>query len=307
MKHKFIFLALTAMLLVLFGCNNNNTTNENHREDNIGLLSDTLKDHLYKQDSLSQELVQQIDTLTQELNVAKSEITKLQAADSKKAPSLPWDILPLLLGLFALIGVVVVGWCTRHDVESDSVRDIVNSHLRKIGISDLKERVQSLTNSRSQQGAKSYTGNDNIESLQGRIADLEGKIADLKRKSSYSQQVQKPTTPQVSPVVHEKVQPSATKRLYAKATNGKFFMDITETKQETCAFVIELMSDTKGVFDIASLGQITQMNGIENFIIYNGCRMEEATSYKTSRKGECEKQDNGLWKVTKELEITISK
>lgn len=302
MKHKFIFLALTAMMLVLFGCNYNHTTNENPRKDNIGLLSDTLKDHLYKQDSLSQELVQQVDTLTQELNIAKSEIVKLQAVDSQKTPSVLWDILPLLLGIFALIGVLVVGWLTRHDVESESVRSIVNSHLRKTGVSELKERVQSLTNNRFQQGT-----NDNIASLQERIAELERKIADLERKSTFSQQAQKPMS-SISPAVHEKVQPSATKRLYAKSANRKLFTEITKTKQETSAFVIELMSDTKGIFDIVSFGQIKQMNISDDLVDYKGsCKLEEATDYETIHKGECEKQDNGYWKVTKELKITISK
>ena len=302
MKHKFIFLALTAMMLVLFGCNNNHTTNENPREDNIGLLSDTRKDHLYKQDSLPQKLVQQVDSLKQELNIAKSKIVKLQAVDSQKTPSVLWDILPLLLGIFALIGVLVVGWLTRHDVESESVRSIVNSHLRKMGVSELKERVQSLTNNRFQQGT-----NDNIASLQERIAELERKIADLERKSTFSQQAQEPMSP-ISSAVHEKVQPSATKRLYATSTNGKLLTEITETKQETSAFVIELMSDTKGIFDIVSFGQIKQMNISDDLVDYKGsCKLEEATDYETIHKGECEKQASGCWKVTKELKITISK
>jgi len=304
MKCKFIFLALAAVMLVLFGCNNNHTTNEEHREDNIELLSDSLKEHIRKQNSLSQELVLKVDTLTQELNAAKDDIAKLQAAESKKTIDF-WNGLSLLLGIFAFIAAIMAIWATRNHVKLKDLDSKFNEYLRNRGLSEqevqhLKECKNSLANSRSQQKPdSSCVDNDNIASHERRIAELE-------RKISHFQQLQKPVS-QFTPAIPKNMQPSATRRLYAKATSNSFFTETADTKEETCAFVIEY-SGEKGDFDVASFAQIKQMNDLESFLHAEGdCTMEEATNYKTNCRGECVKNDGGFWKVVKALEIKIWK
>ena len=140
-------------MLVLFGCNNNHTTNEEHREDNIELLSDSLKEHIRKQNSLSQELVLKVDTLTQELNAAKDDIAKLQAAESKKTIDF-WNGLSLLLGIIAFIAAIMAIWATRNHVKLKDLDSKFNEYLRNRGLSEqevqhLKECKKSLANSRS--------------------------------------------------------------------------------------------------------------------------------------------------------------
>ena len=60
------------------GCDKNQSTQPNLNESNVEMLSDTIKQQLVKQDSLSKDLLHQVDTLTTELNSAKAEIEQLK-------------------------------------------------------------------------------------------------------------------------------------------------------------------------------------------------------------------------------------
>lgn len=292
MKRVFILGSIMTMMLLLFGCNDTpSTENGNYT---IEALRQEVKDSLVAQDSLLKDLVLKVDTLTQELNKAKDEISQLQSAENKK-PSMLWDILPLIFGFVSLIAVFVVGWFTRHDIERKDVKNIINKQYKNIVKNECKKYLQGH-NSYKKSDSDCSSCSDKVTKIEEKNKDLERRLSDLEKK-----------TPEHGPDDHTNGgEPRIpTKCLYAKSKDGSFFTEIIETKQETCAFVIELESETKGKFDIVSFSQIKQMNGLDKFIHLTGrYRIEDATDYKTICKGECEKQ-GGLWKVVKELEISL--
>lgn len=321
MKRKIIFWSIMAMMLSVAGCKNNPsilsddksegkiesaqeqleskvdslTKDLNEAKKEIAALSNDKSEG--KIESAQKQLETKVDSLTQVLNEAKSEIETLKSAEDKNSPSMLWDYLPLGLGIITFILVMVVIFLTRHDVEEEEVKRIIHDKLKNNGL--LKPENH---NGANLQKPTPHSSNENIASIERRIKELEGQVVDLSK-----QMQQKLDTPVTSIETKEK-QPSITKREYATSTSSVFFTGTTEMQQETSAFVIELSSETTGEFDIASFVQIKSMNDLESFIHFNGnCRLEEAGNYKTTRKGKCEKQSKGLWKVVRPLEITITK
>jgi len=301
MKSRVIFLVLSVLLVVMAGCDNNQSSQPDPNVSNIEMLSDTIKQQLVKQDSLSKELLHQVDTLTTELNSAKAEIEQLKTSvEQKESQGFLWTILPILIGSLALIIAIIVGICTRHDVERDEVRSILNEHLRKIGLLNLKERVQTLMNNSSQQKVSNQVSTGDIVALEQRIKILEGKIADVKHISSG------PTSTKTDGRGMSEMPIS--KHLYANLNSKEYFTNVLEVKQDTCVYVINLESATTGEFDIISIEKIKQRNGWDSVIEYTGdCTINEAKSFKTNKRGKCEKVSDGAWKVVEKLKITISK
>lgn len=296
MKSRVVFLVLSALLMVMAGCDNNQPTQPDSNVSNIEMLSGSIKQQLVKQDSLSKELLHQVDILTTELNSAKSEIEQLRAnVEQKETQGFLWNILPLIIGCLALIIAIIVGVCTRHDVEKDDVRSIFNEHMRNIGLSDVKRNVQLLMNNRNQQKVSNNVSIDDIVALEQRIKTLESKIANVGR-------------PPVLPTPKNPDEPHMGKHLYANSNSKEYFTNVLETKQDTCVYVIDLNSATKGEFDIISIEKIKQRNGWDSVIEYTGdCTINEAKSFKTNKRGKCEKVSDGTWKVIEKLKITISK
>lgn len=280
MKHKFTFLAMMSMVILMVGCNRNHTTKES---ENKG------------------------DTLSQVLNEATSDITKLQPTEDEKTIDF-WNDLSLLLGVIAFVAAIVAIWSTRNHVKFEDIDSKLNRYLRDRGLSEqevkhLKGRMNSLANSHSQQNpVSSNVGNDNIASLERRIADLE-------RKISLLQQPQKPAS-QFTPAAPKNIQPKTTKRLYASTNTQEYFTRVVDTKQESCVFVLDLLSPTSTTceFDIISFDKIKQRNGWQDIVECEGdCMITEATNSVTNQKGKCEKLPDGTWKIVKKLKITISK
>lgn len=286
--------------MVMAGCDDSQSVQQDHNVSNIEMLSDSLKQQLVKQDSLSKELLHQVDTLTTELNSAKAEIEQLKVSvEQKENQRLLWTILPMIIGSLALIIAIIVGIFTRHDVEEEDVKSVLNDHLRRIGLLDLKERVQSLMTNRSQQKGGYQVSLGDINALQERIKILEGKVADVKH-----------ITPAPSPtktnISQDKM--SISKHLYANSNSKEYFTNVLESKQDTCVYDINLKSGTTGEFDIISIEKIKQRNGWDSVIEYTGdCTINEAKSFKTNKLGKCEKVSDGTWKVVEKLKITISK
>lgn len=300
MKHKFISLAMTVIALLLLGCKNDNpVTANNNNNDSISNLRQEYKDSPAARDSLINGLVLQVDTLTKTLNETKGNIVSLQSAENKKTSKFR-DVLYLIPGILALVGLFVVGWLTRHDVEKDDVKDIIDNQLKKKGLSDLKIRVQDLENRRVPQSSVGNSGNDKVTCLERRIAELERKLSDS----------QQPRTLTAAPAVHAERKEIPSQRLYANMNSNEYFMSVVETKQETCVFVLELSSPTSGEFDIISIEKIKQRNGWKDIVevdCIGDCLVSEATTSKTISKGKCEKLSDGSWKIVKNLKIKLSK
>lgn len=298
MKSRVIFFVLSVLLVVMTGCDNNQSTQPKLNESNVEMLSDTIKQQLVKQDSLSKDLLHQVDTLTTELNSAKAEIEQLKiSVEQKENQGLLWTILPTIIGCLALIIAIIVGVCTRHNVEKEDVKKILNHYLRSNGLLDLKEHFQLFTNNRNQQNVGNQISNDNIVRLEERIKILEGKVANVKHI------VQPLKTNE-----HHNVEKPISKHLYAYINSKEYFTNVLETKQEACVYIIDLISATVGEFDIISIEKIKQRNGWDSVIEYTGdCTINDAKSFKTNEPGKCEKISSGTWKVVKKLRITISK
>ncbi len=301
MKSRVVFFVLSALLMIMAGCDNNQSGQSDSNVSNIEMLSDTIKQQLVKQDSLSKELLHQVDTLTTELNSAKAEIEHLKTSvEQKESRGFLWTILPMAIGSLGLIIAIIVGFCTRHDVEKDDVKNILNEHLRNIGLLKLKEQFKSLMTSCSQQKASNQVSTDRIVALEQRIKILEGKITDVTPVTS---------APAPMKTVERHINEiSIPKHLYANSNSKEYFTNVLESKQDTCVYIIDLETATKGQFDIISIEKIKQRNGWESVIEYTGdCTISEAKSFKTNKLGKCEKVSDGTWKVVEKLKITISK
>ena len=172
MKSRVVFLVLSALLMVMAGCDDNQSAQSDYNVSNIKMLSDSLKQQLVKQDSLSKELLHQVDILTTELNSEKTEVKQLKIrVEQKESPEFLWTILPMIIGCLALIIAIIVGVCTRHDVQKSDVKRILDEHLE--GICSL-DQDQFLISNRDRQL------DEKIIDLEQRIKMLEGKVADVK-------------------------------------------------------------------------------------------------------------------------------
>lgn len=295
MKRNIVFLALAMVLMLIVGCEETQPTRTENVSTCIDTLSEDLKQHLVKQDSLSKELLQKIDTLTIELNSAKTETESLK----QNHPNFLWDVLPLIIGIISLLIALFVGFCTRHNLEKDEVYGIINKHIQSLGLDrNFRDKIQCFINSYSQQKSTKVQDGSNYL-LENKVASLEKEIAELKKSHTTIC-----ATQNVVPK-GESISPAS---LYANMNSQEYFTDVVASKQGTCVFEIKLVSQTKGDFDIISLDKIKQRNGWERVVDYKGdCTINEAKDFKTERKGKCEKLSDGTWKVVENLKITIYK
>ena len=97
---------------------------------------------------------------------------------------------------------------------------------------------------------------------------------------------------------------------YAKANSGKFLVQITDSQQEGCVYVINFVNKEEGKFDIVSLAKIKPVNDIMDVIELapGSCSLEDATTYNVIDKGLCRKvEGKPAWEVTKKLIIKVTK
>lgn len=292
MNIKFVFGALTVLLLSMVGCSSTSESSDNGAKESTESVSEALNRHLIKLDSLSEELGQKVAALTSELKEAKSEIESLKNRDEKKNKIL--SLLSIAIGAVALVGVICLCFRKKGGLKKGEVEDIINNCLRKQGFLEARDYVQLMMNSRNQYKSA------NVDFYGSRVVKLEQELERLKNEKRQMQQRKLEGSQTMSPV--------ATKYLYAKINSDEYFVNVTESKQDTCVFLIELKSQTRGEFDIISLDKIKQRNGWEKIIKYTGdCGISDAKSYKTIQRGRCEKMSDGTWKVVDKLEISINK
>ncbi len=317
MNAKFIFSALIFMSLLFFGCNNapesggNNTSKEQYDNPSGSLASlpDSVKQRLEAQDSLSKELVSQVEMLTNELKSAKTEVSELKSSlEEKNRQSMLWTILPIAISVIAFgISLIALRLLIRnHYIKEADYGKYFKIGLEKHGLLETKDAFKKSQERAPLQLQSSSSVDEKICNLESRLTSLESAIETKEKttsgnnngkgqKSSYSSNAKKDAP--------------FSKRLYAKSIASSYLKEIAETKEETCAFVIELENENRGYFDIASFNQAKQLNGLDECIDYSGnCKIDEANNYTLKEKGICicEKQ-HGLWKVVEKLKITISK
>lgn len=219
---------------------------------------------------------------------------------SNKENSGVLSILSMLISCLALIIAIIVFIHTRQKVNSDDVEKIIEKLLRKQGLLKLKNDIQSFMDKYSKQKASNQVPTDGIVALEQSIKILEGKISNIEHGAS--------TPPPMKTVGHHMGEAPFQKVLYANPNSNEYFTNVVETKQDTCVYVINLESETKGTFDIISIEKIKQRNGWDSVINYDGdCTINEATRYKRNSPGTCEKVSDDKWKVVERLNITILK
>lgn len=303
MNRRNVFLTLFLMSILFIGCSNTSGENLNNQSAKLKLLSDSLNQCLKIQELLTHG----VDSLKGELNLATEEIETLKStADNggKKSQSLVWTILPIAIGCIALIAFIV-DLLTRSYVKEDDLENKIKSYLKNDRSKKEEDEFNTTQRSTSSQLRNNSFVEKEIRDLKNQMDGMSKTIEDLKQ--TIARNNQQGATPSCSSNAKETGQ-THPKRLYAKSISNSCLTEIVETKEETCAIVIELTDDNHGEFDIASFNQVKQSNSLESFVDYDGdCTIDEANSCKSTQKGTCEKLKPGVWKVVNKLKITILK
>lgn len=275
-------------------------------------LSDTVKQHLIKQDSLYSDLIAKIDTLTIELNASQQNVAKLQK-DKLESPESFWNYMTvgaIILAVFAIILIFLRGSGLNKSGVDRMVRDYLDNSMR---LNDLQRRIHDLEKMINSSPKYMPTGSV-PKTAEGRIIYLEGKIKEVieavnrhekEFKNLGGAKTMPPSTLPTPPIPQ---QPKFSKEGYAELNSGKIFIKVLESNQEGCVYHIQFLSDTKGLFDLISLDKIKSCNGWKEVVDVTGdCTMADAKKYDVVSKGTCIKTLEGYWKVQENLKIKISK
>ena len=268
-------------------------------------ISQEIKNKIAAQDTLMNALVLKVDTLAQELTLAKTENAELKAQVEKlESPKSTWGYMTLASLVAAVIALVLS--LLRKGVSREKVDEIFSYNLDKSKrIAELKVAVSQLQ-SEINNNRVSQSVNTSLQNLDVRLRSVESFIARLNSKpnevynmptSSVSHRQEQPRKPQ---------EPEYIKKGYANINSGDIFTKIFDSAQESCVFSIEFKSAAKGEFNIISLDKIKSRNMWQEIVEYTGS-IEDATSFKVEDYGICEKYDDVTWQVTKKLKIKLQK
>ena len=270
-------------------------------------LPDSIKQKIVEQDALMTELVNKVDTLTEELNLAKAENAELKVKIAElKSPKSTWAYISIgafVLGLIALI----ISLLKPKGIKEERVYDIFKNSLDgSRRIKELQVNVNnllsSLRNNRVPNTSSSYAPNSD-----GRLRQLENQMAQV------IEVVNKITTPMSQPVstrqepTRSREENDYQKVGYAKVDTDIYFTTIFESNQEGCVFKLAFTSQTKGKFNIIALDKIQSRNDWQKKVECSGVSIKEATDFRLEDEGACEKIDENTWKVTKPLKIRLIK
>lgn len=290
------------------------------RVEKIVDLPDTVKAHLIAQDSLSMGLISQIDTLTMELNNTKRQIADLQSKmDNLQSPSKIIWILCIIALLSSFMALIVVYSKSRESKKNyEYILELLKTQLGNERLpANLGVRLTKLENNAKISRQTDFHPNDTylykLENLEKRIGGLETRLNNS--ANGYSRLLEERSTDKNSSISEkndnypERISCNY-KILYAGLNNEKYFLELTNSKQETSVYKITYSDDNKGEFELLSLDKIQSSNGWKDVVEVeaNGdCTIEEAQNYSLIEKGGCEKIDDKTWKVTSSLKIRISK
>lgn len=281
----------------------------------IEVFPDSVRQYLIKQDSLKKELISKIDTLTTELNASKNEVEQLQSEIKElKSPNRLLIVLLFLSLLLSFIAIILSIIRTNNKIDKwdvkDMTRQMVREHVKELEYrmnraeSNIKEINKGFSTSKT-------TSSSNLTDK--RILDLDVRLSRIERKNAeessnqFSYAIQDLTSSTTSTINQET---ETTRKEYAKANSGKFLVQITDSQQEGCVYVINITNKEEGKFDIISLAKIKPVNDIMDVIELapGSCSLEDATIYNVIDKGICKKvEGKPVWEVTKKLIIKVTK
>lgn len=268
---------------------------------------DSVKQKIVEQDALMTELVNKVDTLTEELNLTKAENAELKEKITElKSLKSTWAYISIgafVLGLIALI----ISLLKPKGIKEERVYEIFKKFLDDSRrIKELQVNVNNLLssqrNNRGSNTSSSYAPNSD-----GRLRLLENQMAKVI-------EVVNKITPPVSQAVSTGQEPTRSREEndyqkvgYAKVDTDIYFTTIFESNQEGCVFKLTFTSQTKGKFNIIALDKIQSRNDWQKKVECSGVSIKEAKDFRLEDEGVCEKIDENTWKVTKPLKIRLIK
>lgn len=137
-----------------------------------------------------------------------------------------------------------------------------------------------------------------------RISALEAAFNELKEqmKAITAMPAPAPATASVSPAPA----PVKPKELWVSTFNDRYFMQVSEVKQEQSVFKITSNDGLKGTFELIELYKIKSRNDLQGFVRLTGfLSLEEAKAFDTTEVGECKLEKEGYWEVVKPLTINL--
>lgn len=309
MKKVYSFIVLTA-IFALSSCGffeDDNSSKGKEELRTIVELPDSVKQKIVEQDALMTELVNKVDTLTEELNSIKAENAELKEKITKiKSPQSTLAYISIgsfVLGLIALI----ISLLKPKGIKEERVSEIFKKSLDDSRrIKELQEDVNNLLSSQ-RNNRVSNTNYSYAPNSDGRLRLLENQMAQV------IEVVNKITTP-VSQTVSTRQDPTRSREEnnyqkvgYAKVDTDIYFTTIFESNQEGCVFKLTFTSQTKGKFNIIALDKIQSRNDWQKKVECSGVSIKEATDFRLEYEGVCEKIDENTWKVTNPLKIKLIK
>ncbi|MBQ8158117.1 MAG: hypothetical protein IJ081_03765 [Prevotella sp.] len=267
-------------------------------------LAPEIKAHIVEQDSLMKDLVNKVDTMAVALNQAQKENSELrEKIENIQSPRSTWAWMSM--GAIALSIIALLLALFRRGLNEHEVRAVVGDRLDSSQrIKELIFNVNSLKNEAQRNSRNTSSSSSNLSSsIESRIQKLEKTLQEV--VSYLNSQKPIPTPQQTSNSQQERIS-EVIRAGYANINTGKYFTKILDSNQETCVFSIKFKNERKGEFTIISLDKIKSRNGWQEVVEYTGS-IEDATSFKETEKGICEKYDENTWEVTKPLKIRLLK
>lgn len=314
MNKKFFIYIFFLLPILYASCNWSNESEGQKKVDVTKMegVSSALKQRLNEQDSLYNELVLKIDSLTIGLNHSKEYIEELQS-DIKdlKSPSRFLAGLALFSLLLSIVAIILSIVRTNKKVDKWEVKDMTKQMIRE-KVKDWEYRLNRAENSIKEIGKGSSVSKATPSSslVEKRILDLEVKLNRIERNNSVEPTNQSSYVNQSLTNTTTYQEAETTRKEYAKANSGKFLVQITDSQQEGCVYVINITGKEESMFDIVSLAKIKPVNDIMDVIELapGSCSLEDATNYNVIDKGLCKKvEGKPAWEVTKKLIIKVTK
>lgn len=275
-------------------------------------ISPALKQRLNEQDSLYSELVLKIDSLTNGLNESKGYIEDLQSKIKElKSPSLILAGLALFSLLLSIVAIVLSIVRANKKVDKWEAKDLTRQMVRE-QVKDLEFRMNRAECNIKEIGKGSSTSKATSSNspIDKRLLDLDLRLSRIERNNSVKSPNQSSLVNQTSTNTVTNQEAETTRKEYAKANSGKFLVQITDSQQEGCVYVINFINKEEGKFDIISLAKIKPVNDIMDVIelASGSCSLENATNYNVIERGLCQKvEGKPAWEVTKKLIIKVTK
>lgn len=313
--NKIFFIYIFFLVLIL--CASCDWFNESEKQEivdvtNMEGISPELKQRLNEQDSLYSELVLKIDSLTTGLNKSKGYIEELQSEIRKlKSPSRIFTGLALFSLLLSIVAVVLSIIRANKKVDKREVDDLtkqmVKNHVKALEyrINRAESNIKEIGKGSS--ASKAISSSNPVDK---KISDLDVRLSRIERNNSVESPNQSSFVDQTSSDAVTIQKAETNRKEYAKANSGKFLVQITDSQQEGCVYVINFINKEEGKFDIISLAKIKPVNDIMDVIELapGSCSLENATNCSVIDRGLCKKvEGKPAWEVTKKLIIKVTK